>query len=168
MVDYQQLTGGLKLIRLLSNPKRWSNGIKNRVQIELYADGEPLVDYNSFNIYLKGLERSLNASGDYLIVCCSCGYAFCDAVGEHITRVTYHDDLVEWQGLGAVTPFQYYFSKDQYIAVVNQLSKDLQQYLSQYRDSIEGDWIRDEEIGLIVVDPSEILQDWIEAGDNNQ
>lgn len=150
------------MISLLLPEERLHKGIKNSVRIDLYATGKPLVDYTRYNIYLRGLKQSMGGSGNYLIVCCSCGYAFCDAKGEYITTVVHHRNHIEWIGEGAAPPVHYFFDKEQYIKVVNQLANDVHEYFSANRGKINGDWIEDDNKGLISVLPNNLMSDWLD------
>ena len=156
---YNHLSGEVKLITLLTQPQRNRYSADSWVQVNLYSDGLPLVDYNYYNIYLKGLKASLQGSGKYLIICCGCGYGFCDAAGELFVEVTHQKDYIEWKHRKNLPHGHYRFDKEQYRSVVEQLEEELHRYFSQYT---KGKDLEKEDYNArtITTFPNELWDEW--------
>lgn len=63
--------------------------------IALLVDGEPIVDFHCYSIFLAELKRSLVGSGTCFILTCTCGFPECAGIHEGV-NVVHKEKIVEW------------------------------------------------------------------------
>lgn len=160
MKRYHDFSGVVTFFHLLSRPKRSYYYTPSWIQIVLYADGIPLVHHTSYHIYLRGLRQSLESSGRFSIICCRCGYAYCDAEGELWVHINHHGDVVEWRNGENLPEGHYFFRKEQYQAVVQELTNEVHRFFSEHSEQMWQRVSADSMGGTIEAFPNELWDDW--------
>ena len=80
--------------------------------VDIYVDGKPIHDFSRVVGSLIGLYRSLDESGKYEIVTCTCGIAECGRVRP--TKVSLTKDFVKWTILDPEPGATFIFDKRAY------------------------------------------------------
>ncbi|OLY90699.1 hypothetical protein BUE76_01385 [Cnuella takakiae] len=123
-------------------------------QIELFADGIPLIDYSIRNVYLLRLQRALEEDGEYEIFCCSCGTAHCGALPDAFVLIRHEGDRLHWTHTGDLPKARYTFVTEQVRAEVARLEKELYAWFAATPDLQEP---RSQEV---LMSPEEVYLDW--------